>query len=62
MINNTIKCINNKIYIDCFFYGFYINKNDLIKYKNRKNELIINNLINNHMFNNLSNVLKDLSC
>ena len=62
----------NKIYIDCFFYGFYIEKNELIKYKNKNNEVYINSLINKQSsnnfltkiksFNSLSNYFYNLTC
>ncbi len=57
--------INNKIYIDCFFYGFYIDKNELTKYKtkNKEDEIFIYNLINTNLVNNsLSKIFYKLSC
>ena len=57
--------INNKIYIDCFFYGFYIDKNELKKYKtkNKEDEIFIYNLINTNLVNNsLSKIFYKLSC
>ena len=56
MIKNIIKnniSSNNNIYIDCFYYAFYIEKNELIKYKNKENEVAINTLINTHLTNNI---------
>lgn len=56
MIKNIIKnniTYNNNIYIDCFYYAFYIEKNELIKYKNKENEVAINTLINTHLSNNI---------
>lgn len=56
MIKNIIKnniTSNNNIYIDCFYYAFYIEKNELIKYKNKENEVAINTLINTHLTNNI---------
>jgi hypothetical protein len=56
MIKNIIKnniTYNNNIYIDCFYYAFYIEKNELIKYKNKENEVAINTLINTHLTNNI---------
>ena len=50
IIKNNIIC-NNNIYIDCFYYAFYIEKNELIKYKNKENEVAINTLINTHLTN-----------
>tara|TARA_B110000014_G_C19656835_1_gene345527 strand:- start:132 stop:287 length:156 start_codon:yes stop_codon:yes gene_type:complete len=49
-----LKIINNKIYIDCFFYGFYIEKNELKKYKtkNQEDEIFIYNLINTNLVDN----------
>ena len=52
MIKNKI-IYNNKIYIDCFYYAFYIEKNELIKYKNKENEVAINTLINTHLSDNI---------
>lgn len=56
MIKNIIKnniTYNNNIYIDCFYYAFYIEKNELIKYKNKENEVAINTLINTHLSSNI---------
>jgi len=56
MIQNIIKnniTYNNNIYIDCFYYAFYIQKNELIKYKNKENEVAINTLINTHLSSNI---------
>lgn len=61
MINNNI-IYNNKVYIDCFYYAFYIEKNELIKYKNKENEIIINTLINKHLVNNISTKVKTFTC
>ncbi len=38
----------NMVYIDCFFYGFYIEKNKLIKYINQYNQKYIKQLIFNN--------------
>ena len=35
----------NMVYIDCFFYVFYIEKNKLIKYINQYNQKYIKQLI-----------------
>lgn len=61
-----LKIINtNNIYIDCFFYGFYIEKNELKKYKTKKqeDEIFIYNLINTNLVDNsLSKSFYKLSC
>ena len=49
--------MSNKIYIDCFFYGFFIEKHELLKYKNVNNQIYIHNLIQNQINNNLFNKL-----
>ena len=75
MIKNIIKnniTYNNNIYIDCFYYAFYIEKNELIKYKNKENEVAINTLINTcledniltkvNTFSSLTDYFNKLSC
>lgn len=61
MINSNIN-FTDKIYINCFYYSFYIEKNELIKYKNKNNELAINNLINTHLMNNILTKVKTVKC
>ena len=61
MIGNNTN-YNNKIYIDCFFYAFYIEKNELIKYKNKNNEIIIDTLIDNKFKNNSLSKVNTINC
>ncbi len=61
MIKNNI-IYNNKIYIDCFYYAFYIEKNELIKYKNKENEIAINTIINTHLTEKLLTKVKTFTC